>query len=155
MGRRSRKRSDSLVPRATAPAAAPRPAPAALRHRAPAHERPPAPWGSFPLGELTTLAGIVVLVIGFVSDSAQLIAVGFALVCLSATELVAREHFAGFRSHSALLAMILGAVTAVVLVVVDAPRLLQIGAAVAVFLAAFWLLRRTFMDKTGGLGFRA
>lgn len=155
MGRRSRKRTDA-IPAAHAPApASPRPVPAAVRHRAPAGERPPAPWGGFPLGELTTLAGIVVLAIGFFSDSAQLIAVGLSLVALSATELVAREHFAGFRSHSTLLALILGAVTAVVLVVVEAPRLLQVGAAVAVSIAGFWLLRRAFMEKTGGLGFRA
>ena len=153
MGRRSRKRSDA-VPRPAAPVTAPA-APAALRHRAPARERPEAPWGGFPLGELTTLAGIVVLVVGFFSDSARLIAVGFALVALSATELVAREHFTGFRSHSALLALIAGAATAVGLVVADVPRALQLGGAVAVFLAAFWLLRRTFMAKTGGLGFRA
>jgi hypothetical protein len=154
MGRRSRKRTD-VMPRTAAPVGAPRPAPTALRHRAPSRERPPAPWGRFPLGELTTLGGLVTIVVGFTSQSAQLIAVGFSLVALSATELVAREHFAGFRSHSALLGLILGAVTVVVLVLVDAPRLLQIGLGLAAFLAGFWLLRRAFMAKTGGLGFRA
>lgn len=163
MGRRSRKRSAQGSPgelRSPAPAGdvsplPPRPAPKALSRRAPAAERPPAPWGSFPLGELTTLAGIVILVIGFASASAQLLAVGFSLVALSAAELAAREHFAGFRSHSALLGLILGAVTAVVLVVVGAPRMLQIGLAVAVFLAGAWMMRRAFQARAGGLGFRA
>lgn len=160
MGRRSRKRSAVVPPSSGEPASVPasppaRPAPAALRRRAPSSERPPAPWGDFPLGELTTLAGIVVLIVGFTSSSGRLIAVGFSLVALSATELAAREHFAGFRSHSALLGLILGAVTAVVLVVVDAPRPVQIGAAIAAFAAGFWFLRRAFMAKTGGLGFRA
>jgi hypothetical protein len=158
MGRRSRKRS-AVVPssageRAPAPAPAPA-APTALRRRARSDERPPAPWGTFPLGELTTLAGIVVVIVGFISQSGQLLAVGFSLIALSATELAAREHFAGFRSHSALLGLILGAVTAVILVVAGVPRIVQIGAAVAAFLLGFWAMRRTFMTKTGGMGFRA
>jgi hypothetical protein len=161
MGRRSRKRSVAgAVPTAEREAAPAPPgrapaAPTALRRRAPSSERPGAPWGEFPLGELTTLAGIVLLVIGFVGSSQKPLFVGFALVALSATELAAREHFAGFRSHSALLGLILGAVTAIVLVVVDAPRLLQIGLAVAAFALGFYLMRRTFKDKTGGMGFRA
>jgi len=158
MGRRSRKRSVALADREpveAAPAPTARPAPAALRRRAPASERPPAPWGNFPLGELTTLAGIIVLIIGFVTSSAKPLFVGFALVALAATELAVREHFAGFRSHSALLGLILGAATAVVLVVVEAPRALQIGLAVVAFALGFYFMRRTFKAKTGGLGFRA
>ena len=146
------------MPEAAEPQAPARPAPAAptaLRRRAPASERPPAPWGDFPLGELCTLAGIVLIVVGFVTKSEKPLFVGFALVALSATELAAREHFAGFRSHSALLGLILGAVTAVILVVAGAPRVLQIGLAVAVFGAGFWLMRKLFKDKAGGLGFRA
>lgn len=157
MGRRSRKRSlDDEPPAAVAvPAAAPRPAPTALRRKARMEERPPAPWGSFPLGELTTLAGLVLLVLAFVQQSGRLLVLGMALVALSATELAAREHFAGFRSHSALLGLILAAVTVVVLVVTGAPRSLQIGLGVAIFAAGFWWMRRLFADKTGGMGFRA
>lgn len=158
MGRRSRKRSVAgAVPEAAdAPAPAPaRPAPAALRRRAPSSERPPAPWGNFPLGELCTLAGIILMIVGFASSSTQALFVGLALVALSAVELVAREHFAGFRSHSALLALVIGFATGVVLVVVDAPRAVQIALAVVAFLAGFYFLRRTFKDKTGGMGFRA
>jgi uncharacterized membrane protein len=157
MGRRSRKRS-ALPSRISEAAQSPVPAPAApaaLRRRARSEERPPAPWGSFPLGELTTLAGIVVVIVGFTSQSEQLLAVGFSLIGLSATELAAREHFAGFRSHSALLGLILGAVTAVLLVVAGVPRIVQIGAAVVVFAAGFWAMRRVFVTKTGGMGFRA
>src|SRR3954468_14880833 len=133
MGRRSRKRSVAgAVPEpADAPAPAPaRPSPTALRRRAPSSERPPAPWGSFPLGELCTLAGIVLIIVGFVSSSAKPLFVGFALVALAATELSAREHFAGFRSHSALLGLVIGFATGVVLVVIGAPRALQVGVAV-------------------------
>src|SRR3954462_11831415 len=90
----------AAAPPAAPPAPAP-PAPAALRRRAPSSERPPAPWGNFPLGELCTLAGIILMIVGFASSSTQALFVGLALVALSAVELVAREHFAGFRSHSA------------------------------------------------------
>lgn len=158
MGRRSRKRStvgSGLPEPASGPVTTPRAAPATLQRRARSEDRPPAPWGSFPLGELTTLAGIVVLIVGFATTSARLMAVGFSLVALAATELAAREHFAGFRSHSALLGLILGAVTAVVLVVVGVPRVVQIGAAIAVFAAGFWVLRRAFQERAGGMGFRA
>ena len=157
MGRRSRKRSlsDEHPAAAPVPAAPARPAPAAVRRRARMDERPPAPWGAFPLGELTTLAGLVVLVIAFFEQSGQMLAVGLALVCLAATELAAREHFAGFRSHSGLLALILAAVTVVVLVVAGVPRVVQVAGGVAVFAAGFWLMRRMFMAKTGGMGFRA
>ena len=158
MGRRSRKRADtpaSPVADAPAPPAAPRRAPAAPRRRARSEERPPAPWGDFPLGELTTLAGIVLLVVGFATKTFQLMAVGFALVALSAVELTVREHFAGFRSHSSLLALVAGAVTAVVLIAVDAPRVVQFVGAAGVLAAAFVFLRRAFQRRSGGLGFRA
>lgn len=160
MGRRSRKRSvtpgeRSALPTQRAPVSPPRRPPAAVRHRAPAAERPPAPWGDFPLGELTTLAGLVLVIVGFVRSAPPLLAVGFALVALSATELAAREHFAGFRSHSTLLGLILGVVTAVVLVAAGVPRPLQIGLAAVAFVAGFVLLRRAFQRRTGGLGFRA
>jgi len=158
MGRRSRNRSTEpggLPEPASGPTTTPRSAPAALQRRARSEDRPTAPWGSFPLGELTTLAGIVVLIVGFISQSARLMAVGFSLVALAATELAAREHFAGFRSHSALLGLILGAVTAIVLVVIGVPRIVQIAAAVAMFAAGFWALRRAFQERAGGMGFRA
>ena len=67
-------------------------------------ERPPAPWGSFPLAELSVLAGIVMLVIGVVSRSPTAIGVGVVLAALGGLEVSAREHFAGYRSHTTLLA---------------------------------------------------
>lgn len=163
MGRRSRKRSPTPArvagppPDARSPAAAapPRRAPAALRRRARAAERPPAPWGAFPLGELTTLAGIVLLAVGFATDSFRTLAVGLALVALSATELALREHLAGFRSHSSLLALVSGAAVAAALVAAGAPRPVQLGGAAVALAGVFLALRRTFRRRTGGLGFRA
>src|SRR3954470_1172545 len=154
MGRRSRKRAEtpSLQPVAPAERAA-RPAPTAPRRRARSEDRPPAPWGDFPLGELTTFAGIVLLVVGFATRSFQTMAIGFALVALSAVELTLREHLAGFRSHSSLLALVATAVTAVVLIALDAPRVVQVTGAAGVLAASFIALRRTFRRRSGGLGF--
>jgi uncharacterized membrane protein HdeD (DUF308 family) len=67
-------------------------------------ERPQAPWGSFPLAELVILAGLVLLVVGFVSGSVTALAVGFTLAALGGLEVAAVEHFAGYRSHTTLLA---------------------------------------------------
>src|SRR3954454_24655969 len=129
MGRRSRKRSESDAARPTAaPAAAPRRAtaappprpPAAARRKTRFEDRPPAPWGKFPLGELVTLAGIVLLIAGFATTTFRLMALGFALVALSALELTIREHFAGFRSHPSLLALAAGALAAVILLALQA-----------------------------------
>src|SRR6202008_4810411 len=75
---------------------------ASKRGKAPrVDERPPAPWGSFPLAELTVLAGIVALVVGLVSANPTAIGVGVVLAGLGVS---VREHFAGYRSHTTLLA---------------------------------------------------
>ena len=47
----------------------------------PGDDRPPAPWGSFPLAELTILAGIVALVAGlFVAGLATVFSIGLLLL---------------------------------------------------------------------------
>ena len=74
----------------------------------PDSEAPPAPWGSFPLVELCVLAGIVMLILGFFvvggSRGPILIAAGLALGSIGGLELSIREHFAGYKSHTAVLA---------------------------------------------------
>ena len=65
---------------------------------------PPAPWGSFPLAELTVLAGIVMLAVGIVGDSRAALGVGLVLGALGGLEVSVREHIAGYRSHTTLLA---------------------------------------------------
>jgi hypothetical protein len=121
-----------------------------------ADERPPAPWGSFPLAELTVLAGIVMLAIGFVGANPTAIGVGVVLGGLGGLEVSAREHFAGYRSHTTLLAG-----TAFVLVTGGLFYLgglvlaicLAVGA--VAFAASFFALRRAFQKASGGLSFKA
>ena len=69
-----------------------------------ADERPPAPWGSFPLAELTVLAGIVMLIVGIAGQNPTALGVGVVLGALGGLEVSVREHFAGYRSHTTLLA---------------------------------------------------
>jgi uncharacterized integral membrane protein len=121
----------------------------------PGDERPPAPWGSFPLAELTILGGIVSLGVGVFGGSATALGVGVALAGLGGLEVAIREHFAGYRSHTTLLA---GAVFVLVvgLFFYVAKLILAVCLAIgaAAFLATFLLLRRAFQRASGGLAFR-
>lgn len=119
-------------------------------------ERPPAPWGSFPLAELTVLAGIAMLAIGIVGENPTALGVGVVLGGLGGLEVSVREHFAGYRSHTTLLA---GAVFVLVVggLFYLAGLILAIclAAAAAAFAASFYALRRAFQKASGGLSFKA
>jgi hypothetical protein len=154
MGRRTRKRG-GLTTRAERDAA--RRAPAPRRPRA--SERPAPPWGSFPLSELVILIGIVVMIWGFVSgadEGEERVAAGLLLASLGGGELALREHLAGFRSHSALLAGVaaFAVVTAVALALGPVKVWVLLIAGAAVFGAAFYGMRELFKRRSGGLGFR-
>jgi hypothetical protein len=127
-----------------------------LSRRAPIDERPPAPWGSFPLAELTVLAGIVMLAIGLIGQIPTAIGIGVVLGGLGGLEVSIREHFAGYRSHTTLLAG-----TVFVLIVGGLFYLgglilaicLAMGAVASI--VSFLALRRAFQRASGGLSFRA
>jgi len=155
MGRRTRKRG-GLTTRAERDAA--RRAPPQPR-RPPASERPPAPWGGFPLSELVILIGIVVMIWGFLSGADQgeeRVAGGLLLASLGGGELALREHLAGFRSHSALLAGVaaFAVVTFVALALGPVKVWVLLIAGAAVFGGAFYGMRELFKRRSGGLGFR-
>lgn len=132
-------------------------------------EVPKAPWSPFPLVELAVLGGLVLigLAIAGVGDNRPLFfGAGFVLVCLSGVELSLREHFAGFRSHSALLGGAAGVLAMVLTAALLAPvyrnvaghklpgEVLPVAGAV-VFGLTFWGLRSAFRRRTGGIAFRA
>jgi hypothetical protein len=105
--KRRKRRSAGPGPRPKAGQRKQRAAVEPAERRTARDERPQGPWGSFPLTELTILVGLVLLVLGFVRSDAQgtvLIGVGISIAGLGGLELAVREHFAGYRSHSALLA---------------------------------------------------
>lgn len=121
-----------------------------------ADERPPAPWGSFPLAELTVLAGIVMLVIGVAGKSPTAIGVGVVLAALGGLEVSLREHLAGYRSHTTLLSGTAFVVTTGALFYLAGLVLaICLAAGVVAFAASFFLLRRAFQKASGGLSFKA
>lgn len=127
-----------------------------LSERPKADERPPAPWGSFPLAELTVLAGIVALVVGIVSMDPTAIGVGVVLAGLGGLEVSVREHFAGYRSHTTLLAgTVFVLVTGGLFYLAGLILAICLAAGAATFAAAFYFLRRAFQKASGGLSFRA
>ncbi len=136
-------------------------APAAKRRRVPDPEgAPPAPWGSFPLVEIAVLVGIVILVVGLLSEGtnqAILIGTGLLLCSVAGLELAIREHLGGYRSHT----LVLAAVPAVAVLAVlfylapagIAPAIrLAIGA--AVFGLCAWGFTVVFRNRSGGYSFR-
>jgi hypothetical protein len=126
-------------------------------------ERPQAPWGSFPLTELTVLVGLVMLVAGFVGGGfggTLAIGVGITLAGLGGLELAIREHFAGYRSHSGLLALGCAVLTAGLLTALSflafgsVIPLIPVAAGALVFVPALIAMRGAFRRASGGLSFR-
>jgi hypothetical protein len=108
-----------------------------------------------PLAELVILAGIICLAIGAIGGHETLIGVGVALAGLGGLEVSIREHFAGYRSHTTLLATAVFVATVGLLFYVGGLVLavcLPIGA--VFFAVAFYLARRAFRSASGGLGYR-
>src|SRR4051794_7991364 len=128
MGRRSRKRGYSDAPGESRAATTTRAERDAARQRRAAQaastpprrrrsarptmeDRPPAPWGSFPLVELLVLAAIGLFVAGLIIRGERggvMVISALALGSLAGLELSIREHMAGFRSHTTLLAGVAG-----------------------------------------------
>jgi hypothetical protein len=124
-------------------------------------ERPPAPWGKFPLVELVVLLALILFPLSFVVGGARgkvMLTAALVFGSLGGLELSIREHFSGYRSHTTLLAGV-SAFASMALVYLlggksDVTRALMIPVGGLVFLLAFWLLRETFKRRSGGLGFR-
>ena len=118
-------------------------------------ERPPAPWGKLPLAELVIFAGIVFLLIGLIGGSTTAIGVGVACAGLGGLEVAIREHFAGYRSHTTLLAgFAFVLVTALVWYVGDTILAVALAIGAVAFAIVFYLARRAFQRASGGLSFR-
>ncbi len=179
MGKRSRKRggsgadaaSDTETTRAQrdaarqrrveaqrrgGPAATPKPRPG----RVSSEDRPPPVWAPFPLTELVTFAGIVLMAWGLLSGGGRAgnsrLAAGLAVASLAGLELAAREHVTGFRSHSVLLAGVVAIAVMVALGLAAGVQTLGLLliAGVLTFAAAIFGLRELFRRRSGGLSFR-
>jgi hypothetical protein len=147
---------------AAAAVAAAKPKPASRRRRGNIDdEPPPAPWGSFPLVELTILIGIVMLILGLLVIDGErgvvTMVTGLFLASIGGLELSVREHFAGYRSHT----VILAAVPAVAVLAVlfyagpdGLPSIARAAIGVAVFALVARYLTRIFQARSGGYSFR-
>ena len=164
MARRRRKRrprrpggpaTETASASAPPPARERRPSRARDRDRPIDEQRPPAPWGSFPLVELVVLVALVMLVAGFFvggTRGALLLGTGLLLGSLAGLELSIREHFGGYRSHTLLLAAAAGIAT-LALLFYAVPDLLAPGgrliAAAAVAVLVGLALARVFRARSG------
>ena len=155
MGRRSRKRGESTRAERDAARRPARPRPG----RPAGPERPPAPWGRFPLSELVILLGIGVILWGLVSGGDQgneRVGGGLLLASLGGGELALREHLAGFRSHSTLLGGVAAfvVVTGVALALGPVKVWVLLALGLLVFGGTVYVMRELFKRRSGGLGFR-
>src|SRR3954452_18420468 len=141
MGRRARRRGEVV----TAPGPARRPG------RPRPEDRPKPPWHPVPLVELSVLVGIVLLVLGALNldeDRGKLMLVlGMALGSLGGFCTALRQHFAGYRSHTTIIAALPAVATAAALYFARVPWLVLIGTAALVLAAVSWLARRAFMRR--------
>ena len=123
------------------------------RYRDP-DERPKAPWAPFPLVELVVLLALVLLVAGFAVRGHRgtvMIAAGLVLGTLAGLELSIREHFAGYRSHTALLAgaTALAVLVGLSLLIPGIPIIVRLILALATFALAARGLVRVFQRRSG------
>jgi hypothetical protein len=159
--RKRRKRRPDFTP---PPGQTPKPEPAAeptpARRRPSGSERPPAPWGNFPLSEIVILIAIVLLFAGFFVDPPRgpvMVGAGLALGSLAGLEISLREHLAGYRSHTLLLAGAVGVAVIGVLFVFGPPAippLARVAAGIAAFSLAAWGLTGLFRRRSGGVAFK-
>jgi hypothetical protein len=169
MGRRSRKRASTPVapppagerdrPIAGGRAPISPAAPRAATYKARREDAPQPPWAPFPLTELCILLSIILLALGFLLAGGErrgvLLGGGFVLVTLAAGELAVREHFAGYRSHSSLLAGICAVLAALPFWLLPVPQEVVLLVGVVTFVLGLLGFRRAFMRRSGGVGFRA
>jgi uncharacterized membrane protein len=77
-----------------------------------------------------------------------------ALGSLAGLELSIREHFAGYRSHSTVLAGTVAVAALAVMFFARLPQVVLLAVGAAIFATAFFVLREFFKRKSGGFGFR-
>ena len=169
MAKSSRQRKKQRRPRppAAAKAAASRATKPAAERGSPTARRtgaeapPPAPWGSFPLVELATLIALVMLVCGFFfvggDRGGLMIVAGLVIGSLAGFELAVREHLAGYRSHTMLLAGLPSVATLGVLIYAGPDSLgtlPRIGIAGAVFGTVALIMVSVFRNRSGGYSYK-
>ena len=105
--------------------------------------------------ELAVLAGLVLILLGAITNNPAQLGIGLVLGSIGGLELATREHFAGYRSHTTLLAGVAFVIsTAAGFFLLGLPFWVSLAIGVAMAVLAFWLLRRAFIRASGGLSYR-
>ena len=116
---------------------------------------PRAPWGAFPLSELLVVLAVVFAAYGVLSwGSARGIwAVGAAMTlgCLAGLEVAIREHLAGYRPHSTVLAGSAAILSGTATFLLGVPAAIALGLTVLVFVVSSVGLTRAFRRHRGGV----
>ena len=110
-------------------------------------ERPPGIFGGVPVSEFAIFAGLVALVVGAIDHGGAALELGIIIMGLGVTELTAREHFSGFKSHATLLALLPAVIVeALYALVIGVPnqRILLLVPVIPIFAVCYLLLRRHF-----------
>jgi len=112
---------------------------------------PRAPWGNFPLSELTVALALGLGVFGFANlgsaRGAWGIGAATALGCLAGLEIAIREHFSGYRQRTMLLAGALAAVVSGAALLLRLPPLVALFAALGASAVALPMLQRAFLRR--------
>jgi len=102
--------------------------------------------------------GILLLIAGFFVAPPQgfvMIAVGLALGSLAGLELSIREHLAGYRSHTLLLAAAVGVpLFGVLFLATTVPAAICVAAGAVAFGGSAWVFTQAFRRRSGGAPFR-
>ena len=115
---------------------------------------PRAPWGPFPLSELLVVLAVIFAVYGVVSwGNARGIwafAAAMTLACLAGLEVSIREHLAGYRPHSTVLAGTAALLTGAATFLLGVPAAIDLGLTLMVFLVASLGLTRAYQQHRRG-----
>lgn len=110
-------------------------------------ERPVGIFGGVPVSEFAIFAGMVALVVGMINHGGSALELGIIVMGLGVTEVTAREHLSGFKSHATLLALMPAVIVeALYALVIGVPnqRILLLAPVIPIFTLCFLLLRRHF-----------
>ena len=111
-----------------------------------------------PLTEICIFVGIILIAVALLGGSQRALLMGFglALILIATLELCLREHLAGYRSHSVLVAACSAVILALPLALLTGlSKVLLLAAAAVIFGLLWWLLRSLFRSRSGGMSWRA
>jgi hypothetical protein len=115
------------------------------------HRAPRAPWGKFPLSELTVLGALGCATLGLLTwgtpRSAWAFLAATTLGCLAGLEVAIREHLTGHRRRTALLAATAAAIVSAAAVRLRLSPVVALLAALTAGAIAPPLLQRTFARR--------